>query len=54
MSQYHLRLLNDNDCVLLYSILSFGAPHSNVYKIIAEDRGEMIFETTQVNTQDHF
>ncbi|CAB4028678.1 unconventional myosin-X-like, partial [Paramuricea clavata] len=29
-------------------ILSFGAPQSNTYKIIAEGRGEMVFETSQV------
>lgn len=35
-------------CLVFCSILSFGAPQSNVYKIIAEGRGEMTFETTQV------
>jgi hypothetical protein len=33
---------------LFCSILSFGAPQSNTYKIIAEGRGEMVFETSQV------
>ncbi|CAB3995226.1 Unconventional myosin-X, partial [Paramuricea clavata] len=31
-------------------ILSFGAPQSNTYKIIAEGRGEMVFETSQLTT----
>ena len=31
-----------------YSILSFGAPAANVYKIIVDGRDPMLFETSQV------
>ena len=31
-----------------FSILSFGAPAANVYKIIVDGRDPMLFETSQV------
>lgn len=32
----------------VFSILSFGAPQNNIYKIIVEGKGAMVFETNQV------
>lgn len=34
-----------------FSILSFGAPAANVYKIIVDGRDPMLFETSQVCSQ---
>ena len=36
------------------SILSFGAPQSNVYKVIVEGRGSMTFETNQVSAKNKY
>ena len=37
-----------------FSILSFGAPAANVYKIIVDGRDPMIFETPQVGLQGSY